>query len=59
MHNRPKESRTGRLNLSLSESERRELDRLAAEESARVGRPITVSEYVRIRTLAPTVVDAA
>lgn len=52
MHNPLKENRTGRLNLSLTETERRELSRLAADESARQGRIITVSEYVRLRTLA-------
>lgn len=52
MHNPPKENRTGRLNLSLTETERRELSRLAADESARQGRIITVSEYVRLRTLS-------
>ena len=52
MHNPPKENRAGRLNLSLTETERRELSRLAADESARQGRIITVSEYVRLRTLS-------
>jgi len=59
MRNPHKENRAGRLNLSLTETERRELSRLAADESARQGRIVTVSEYVRLRTLDQPEMKAA
>ena len=59
MHNAPKETRLGRLNLSLTATERRELSRLAADESARQGRIVTVSEFIRLRTLDQPTAKAA
>lgn len=43
--------RAGRLNISVSEAEANEFRRLAAEESARQGRIVTVAELIRRRVL--------
>lgn len=46
-----KETRASPLSVSVSESERSEINRLAAEYGAKVGRPVTVAEYVRLCAL--------
>lgn len=59
MTKQPKGNRSGRLNISLTEDERRTLDRRVADESARLGRPLSLSEYVRMRTIEPALPSAA
>jgi hypothetical protein len=51
MRKTPKTNRVA-VNISLTASEREELQRRALEESTREGKMISVSEYIRRRTLA-------
>lgn len=59
MQNPSKDKRGGRLGISLSEREADEIRRLAAEESARQGRIVSVSEFVRLKTLGDPQLPAA
>lgn len=59
MQNTHKDKRSGRLGISVSETEADEFRRLAAEESARQGRIVSVSELIRLRVLAEPTQAAA
>lgn len=47
------------LSIGVTVAQREEIQRRAAEYGARVGRPVTVSEYVRIRILEDSDREAA
>lgn len=59
MSNPSKDKRSGRLGISLSQREFEEIKRLAGEESAKQGRPVSVSEFVRMRTIGDELPSAA
>jgi hypothetical protein len=48
----PPKVETKTLTFAVSEDQRREIKRLAADYGAQVGRPVSVGEYLRVRALA-------